>query len=103
MAQRASTQGVRTKIYIVYYHIDSILLFKRSFQVLLNRTDSKEYKILAGVPQGSVLSPTLYHLHLTISLCKKGMYADGATVEVSAKSTAKIVKNINETSKDLFD
>lgn len=90
------------------YIIKLILSFlsKRSFQVSLNGTTSKSYNIVAGVPQGSVLSPTLYNIYtsdLTISRCEKGMFADDTTIQFSAKNPGKILNNLNSASKELSD
>lgn len=38
-------------------------LTKRTFQVKINQTVTKLYSINAGIPQGSVLGPTLYLLY----------------------------------------
>lgn len=81
-------------------------LSKRSFQVSINGTNSKSYNIVAGVPQGSVLSPTLYNIFtsdLIIAHCEKGMFADDTTLQYSSKSPNKILKNLNSGSKELSD
>lgn len=70
----------------------------RSFHVCVNGTNSKPYKIVAGVPQGSVLSPTLFNIFtsdLIISHCEKGMVADDTTIQFPARSPGKILKKIN--------
>jgi len=90
------------------YIIKLILSFlsQRSFQVSLNGTSSKSYNIVAGVPQGSVLSPTLYNIFtsdLKISKCEKGMFADDTTMQLSAKRPDTILRNLNLASKELSD
>jgi hypothetical protein len=81
-------------------------LSQRSFQVSINGSYSKAYNIIAGVPQGSVLSPILFNIFtsdLIIQKCEKGMYADDTTLLVSAKNPDKIVKYLNLGSKQLSD
>lgn len=59
-------------------------LFKRSFHVQVSGAKSKTYNIIARVPQGSVLSPTLFNIFtsdLVISKCMKGMFADLLTTQ----------------------
>lgn len=79
-------------------------LSNRSFAVSIQGASSRKYKILAGVPQGSVLSPTLYNLFtsdLNFSKCEKGMFADDTTIQFSSKNPTKIVKNLNLACKEL--
>lgn len=81
-------------------------LTKRSFHVSIDGTASKSHNIIAGVPQGSVLSPILYNIFmsdLAISFCEKCMFADDTSVQKSAKSPTKIVKSLSSASKQLSD
>lgn len=81
-------------------------LHKRSFHVLINGSVSKTYNIIAGVPQGSVLSPILYNIFtsdLKITTCEKGMFADDTSVQNAGKNPKKILKNLNSASKQLSD
>lgn len=73
-------------------------LMKRSFCVPINGNLSRKRNVIAGVPQVSALSPTLY-----ISSCEKGVFADDASVLKSAKNTKKILKGLNSASKRLAD
>lgn len=81
-------------------------LFKRSFYVSINNHKSNIFHILAGVPQGSVLSPTLYNIFtsdLNVTSSQKAYFADDTCLYVSAKSPGKIVKKLNAASKQLTD
>ena len=81
-------------------------LSNRSFYVTINNQKSKIYNILAGVPQGSVLSPTLYNFFtsdLRITESEKAFFADDTCLYVSGKSPQKIVKKLNRASEQLSD
>ena len=62
-------------------------LTNRSFQVNINQTVTKLYPINAGIPQGSVLGPTLYLLYTadlpTMQEITTATYADDTAVLVS--------------------
>lgn len=76
----------------------------RSFHVSINGMDSANYVIRAGVPQGSVLSPSLYTIFtsdLNIANCDKALYADDTSFLSSSKSPKKILKNLNLASSQL--
>lgn len=81
-------------------------LHKRSFYVSINDHKSNVFQILAGVPQGSVLSPTLYNIFtsdLKITKSEKAFFADDTCLYKSAKSPGRIIKNLNAASKQLTD
>lgn len=65
-------------------------LSDRSIQVVINGSSSDEMAINAGVPQGSVLSATLFLLHIN-DLLKPGTfgYADDSTVAERYTSSAR--------------
>lgn len=60
----------------------------RSQQVIMNRCLSNNRKILSGVPQGSILSPTLFTIYThglpnTLRHCRIQMYADDTQIYLS--------------------
>ena len=78
----------------------------RTFYVSVNGHKSKTFHILAGVPQGSVLSPTLYNVFtsdLKITHSEKAFFADDSCLYLSARSPKKIVKKLNAAGKQLTD
>lgn len=81
-------------------------LTKRSFYVSINGQKSNSFRIMAGVPRGSVLSPTLYNIYtsdLKITHSEKAFLADDSCLYVSAKSPQKIVKKLNAAGKQLTE
>lgn len=75
-------------------------LSNRSFYVSVNDYKSQKMPIKAGVPQGSILGPTLFSLYINdmpkSSKVDIGVYADDTVFYTSSFSTKVIVKNLNE-------
>jgi Reverse transcriptase (RNA-dependent DNA polymerase)/Endonuclease-reverse transcriptase len=104
-------KGLLHKLFLLKFPLYIIkiiqsFLFKRSFYVSINNDKSKIFQILAGVPQGSVLSPTLYNVYtsdLNITSSEKAFFADDTCLYKSAKSPGKIIKHLNAATKQLTD
>ncbi|KXJ81798.1 hypothetical protein RP20_CCG017824 [Aedes albopictus] len=75
-------------LYIVKL-IQSFLL-ERTFQVSVNECRSEKFDIPCGVPQGSVLSPTLYNVFTSDVLM-----VDGVTYAFFADDTAFLVSDVD--------
>ena len=62
----------------------SSFLSNRQLRVVLDGKSSQEYPVNVGVPQGSILSPTLFLLYINDlpdnAICDIAIYADDATL-----------------------
>ena len=62
----------------------SSFLINRWLRVVVDRKSSQEYPVNAGVPQGSILGPTLFLLYINDLpddvICNIGIYADDTTL-----------------------
>ena len=80
-----------------FLNIIKSFLSHRSIQVVLSGSSSKEHSINAGVPQGSVLGPTLFLIFINDLpddlFCKLGIFADDTTLYSSVgKSSGEFEK-----------
>lgn len=96
----------KLKVPLYLVKMISSFLSNRSFFVSINGTNSSIRNIVAGLPQGSVLSPTLFNVFtsdLAITATEKGLFADDTSIFTAGKSPNKIIKNLNKASKQLSD
>lgn len=75
-------------------------LHKRSFYVSINIAKSNSFNIQAGVPQGSVLSPTLFNIftsdiNISTPSCEIALFADDTAIYCSGKNPNKIISSLN--------
>ena len=74
--------------------------FDRSFVVCIDNTWSTPRKIPARLPEGSVLSPTLYSIYTSDITIKKSneaaFYADDSALICSGKLSNAIIKRLND-------
>lgn len=80
-------------------------LTNRSFKVKINDSFSKLFSIPAGVPQGAVLSPTLYNIFMYDlphpRECSLYMYADDSAIMAQSLNPNIILRNLESGIKDL--
>ena len=87
----------------------SSFLSNRWLRVVLNRKSSQEYPVDAGVPQGSILGPTLFLLYindLPDVICNIVILADETTLYSKCNQASDLWKQLELTSKlqsDLWD
>ena len=66
------------------YGLISSFLSNRQLQVVLHGKSSQEYPVNVGVPQGSILGPTLFLLYFNYLpddvICDIAIYADDSTL-----------------------
>ena len=66
------------------FSLISSFLSNRRLQVILDGKSSQEYPVNAGVPQGSILGPTLFLLYINDLpddvICDIAIYADDTTL-----------------------
>ena len=80
LLHKLQSYGISGKI----FDLISFFLSNRQLRVVLDRKSSQEYPVNAGVPQGSILGPTLFLLYINDLpddvICNIAIYADVATL-----------------------
>ena len=74
-----------TEFQIRYLPLFLFFLSTRQLRVVLDVKSSQEYPVNAGVPQGSILGPTVFLLYindLPDVICDIAIYADDTTLSV---------------------
>lgn len=75
-------------------------LQNRTFQVSVNNHLSNTHSISFGVPQGSVLSPTLYNIFIhdipQIQNCQLALYADDTALFCTSRFAKHIINNLEK-------
>lgn len=105
--------GLLHKMFVMKYPFYLIKIIQsylnsRSFYVSVGDTKSITFQVAAGVPQGSVLSPTLYNiftsdLRVPIIGCQVALFADDTAFYASAKNPGKIIRILNASAQYLSD
>ena len=66
------------------FGLTSSSVSNRQLQVVVDEKSSQEYQVNAGVPQGTILGPTLYLLYIhdlpDDVICDIAVYADDTTI-----------------------
>ena len=72
------------KISGLMFGLTSSFVSNRQLQVVVDGKSSQEYQVNAGVPQGTILGPTLYLLYIhdlpDDVICDIAVYADDTTI-----------------------
>lgn len=70
----------------------------RKFRVVVNGDCSNSKNVVAGAPQGSCLSPTLYAIYTSdyrcLNRCESAYYADDTALYSATRTTNRSIKNI---------
>ena len=88
----------------------SSFLSNRQLQVVLDRKPSQEYPVNAGVPQGSILGPTLFLIYVNDLpdhvICDIAIYADDTILYSKCKQASDLWQQLelaSELESDLWD
>ena len=66
----------------------SSFLSNRWLRVVLDGNSSQEYPVNAGVPQGSILGPTIFLLYINDVICDIAIFADDTTLYSKCDQTS---------------
>lgn len=101
------------KMFLLKFPLHLVLIIKsfllnRTFHVSIGSEKSETFQIVAGVPQGSVLSPILFNIftsdiNIPPNTCEVALFADDTAFYYSHKNPSKIVNHLNSASKYLTD
>ena len=76
----------------------SSFLSNRQLRVVLDRKSSQEYPVNAGVPQGSILGPTLFLLYINDLpddvICDIAIYADDTTLYFKCDQASDLLQQL---------
>ena len=85
----------------------SSFLSNRRLQVVLDGKSSQEYPVIAGVPQGSILGPTLFLLYINDFpddvICNIAIYANDTTLYSKCDQASDLWQQLEWASELEFD
>ena len=80
LLHKLKSYGISVQLFVLI----SYFLYNRRLRVVLDGKFSQEYPVNAGVPQGSILGPTLFLLYINdlpdYVICNITIYADDTTL-----------------------
>ena len=91
----------------VRYLVIPSFLSKRRFRVVRHGKSSQEYPVTAGVPQGSILGPTLFLLYINDIpddvICNIAIYAGDTTLYSKCDQSSDLLEQLDLASELEFD
>ena len=106
LLHRLKAYGISGQI----FHLVSTSLSNRRLRVVLDEKSSQEYPVNAGVPQGSIVGPTLFLLYINDLLdnviCNIAIYADDTTLYSKCDQASDLLEQLelaSELESDLRD
>ena len=89
-----------TNLILMEFQVRYLALFLSNtrLRVVLDGKSSQEYPVNVGVPQGSILGPTLFLLHINDLpddvICNIAIYADGTTLYSKCDQASDLWQNL---------
>ena len=89
------------------FRLISSFLSKRWLQVVLDGKPSQKYPVIGGVPQGSILGPTLFLIYINDLpddvICNIGIYDDNTTLYSKSNQASNLWQQLELASELEYD